>query len=134
MHSVVSILLAGCLAVHSVGGLCWQCAEVQASCTKSPVATSVCNCHRAAEAKSERETVAGSDSCCEFECTGSCRYLQIVRVTVEQPANTLWIAALPLDHGTISSQSVFDIFERSAIAHGGHPPLRLHLFHGLLLI
>lgn len=134
MHSAVSILFAGLLAVHSVGGLCWQCADVQASCPKSPVATSVCNCHRAGEPTSERDTVADADSCCEFECTGSCRYLQIVRVTVEHPSDTFWIAAMPLPSGETPSRSVFDVFERSAIARGGHPPLRLHLFHGLLLI
>lgn len=134
MHSAVSILLAVVVAVHSVGGLCWQCADVQASCSNSPIATSSCSCHRAAEVPSEGSTIAGADSCCELECTGTCRYLQIVRVTVEQPADTLWIAAMPLPNGETPSRSVFDVFERSAIARGGHPPLRLHLFHGLLLI
>lgn len=134
MHSAVSILLAVVVAVHSVGGFCWQCTDVQASCLKAPVATSVCNCHRAAESTIGRDTVEGSDSCCEFECTGSCRYLQIVRVTVEQSAGTLWIAAMSLPSCETPSRSIFDVFERSAIARGGHPPLRLHLFHGLLLI
>lgn len=134
MHSAVSILLAVVFAVHSVGGLCWQCADVQAGCPKASAAASSCCCHRAAEAPSEGSAIADADSCCEFECTGTCHYLQIVRVTVEQPADTLWVAVLPLAHATIPSQSVFDIFERSAIARGGLPPLRLHLVHGLLLI
>jgi len=134
MRAAVSILLAAILTVHSVGGLCWQCADVPASDVESPVAVTVCHCQRSAETPSGSETVRESNSSCEFECTGTCRYLQVGRVTVEQPTDTLWIAALPLDYAAIPSQSVFDIFERSAIAHGGHPPLRLHLFHGLLLI
>lgn len=133
MRAVISILLAGIVAVHSAGGLCWQCVDVQASCPKSPVAATGCTCHRAAEAPSDGEGVGDSDSSCEFECAGTCRYLQTERVSVEQP-DMPWIATLSLDHGTIPSQSVFDIFERSAIARGSHPPLRLHLFHGLLLI
>ena len=134
MHAAVSILLAAILTVHSVGGLCWQCADVPASCPNSPVATTVCHCHRGAEAPSDSAALGESDSRCEFECTGTCRYLQIERVSVEQPADTLWIAEVPPESGAIPSQSVFDIFERSALARGGHPPLRLHLFHGLLLI
>lgn len=134
MRAAVSILLATLLTVHSVGGLCWQCADVQAGCPISPVATSVCNCHRPAEPTSECDIVAGSDSCCEFECTGTCRYLHPTRVAIEQRADAQWVALDPLDLVAIPVQSVFDIFERGAIARGGHPPLRLHLFHGLLLI
>ena len=134
MHAAVSILLAVIVTVHSVGGLCWQCADVPAGCSNSPAATTICNCHRSAEVPSGGETVRESDSSCEFECTGTCRYVQTVRLTVEQPADTLWIAELPPESSAIPGRSVFDIFERSALARGGHPPLRLHLFLGLLLI
>lgn len=134
MHAAVSILLAALLSVHSVGGLCWQCENVQDSCAECPVTTTVCNCHRTADVPTEDEICVESSSSCELECTGTCRYLQLARVTVEQFADTQWVAALPPGFEAVPSQSVFDIFERSAIARGGHPPLRLHLFHGLLLI
>jgi hypothetical protein len=134
MHTAVSILLAGVLTVHSVCGLCWHCVDAEASCPKTPAATTVCNCHRAAEVPSGSDAFRDADSCCQFECTGTCHYLQIERVTIEQSADTLWIAALPVDGSAIQPQTVFDIFERGAIAHGGYPPLRLHLVHGLLLI
>ncbi|MBL9084994.1 MAG: hypothetical protein JNK76_24535 [Planctomycetales bacterium] len=134
MHTAFSILLAGIVTVHSVAGLCWQCAEMPAGCQESPGTATVCHCHRSSEESHRSEAAFQADSDCDFECTGTCRYLQSERPTVEQPTDMPWIAELPPEIGAIQSRSVFDVFERGALARGGHPPLRLHLVHGLLLI
>lgn len=134
MRAAVSILLAAIVTVHSVGGFCWQCAETRASCSTCPVATAVCDCHQKTATGGDGDSVGDSNSECELECTGTCRYLNPVRVTFDQPADTHWVAVLPPEFVVIPGRSVFDDFERTVIARGGHPPLRLHLFHGLLLI
>jgi hypothetical protein len=134
MHGVSSILLAGILAVHSAGGLCWQCADMQASCPKTSTNACDCCCHEPADGPSDGRGLDVPEPACAFECTGTCRFLQPVRVSVEESASTPWVAILPLDESGVAEQSLFDALERSAIPRGGHPPMRLHLFHGLLLI
>lgn len=68
-----------------------------------------------------------------MECSGTCRFLPVERVVVEQPATDFALVAIPLESFNTTPVGSM-VFERESVVSRGHPPLRLHLLHQLLLI
>jgi len=132
MRPVISTLLALLLAVHAAFGLCWRCAEVEA--VDSTTVSCCCGCHTAPESADNRAVSLVCAKACQFECSGTCRFLKPERTSIEQPAAMQWIANITDAPQTTLSRSSVDSFQNGVPGSGGSPSLRLHLLHGLLLI
>lgn len=137
MRSAASLLLAVVLIAHSVCGLCWRCVETSggqnASATFADNCDGSCGCHSASTAPPCSDTATRHNPTCRMECSGTCRFLPVERVVVEQPATDFaLVTILPESLNTTPAGST--VFERESVVSRGHPPLRLHLLHQLLLI
>lgn len=144
VRTVISILVAVSVALHSVLGCCWHHAHETESATvevaRKPAETvRRCCCHRhhseaettAAETESQEHNSGERDSA---PCGEKCQYVAAARVQLDDLNSNWLIAWLPLIDGPI----VEPVHNPSRVhidtTAADPPPVRLHLLHQLLLI
>ena len=129
MQALSSISMACLLFLQAVSGCCWQRECVDGAATITPP-TKRCadDCH---DTQHSQKPCEG-----KLECHGVCTYLMPERTLVDSSdgsvsLDVVFLPALASSHVTLSVASGW------VFAHGPstvEPPVRLHLFHQVLLI
>lgn len=130
MHAFFSISLACLLFLQAVSGWCWQCPHDCMPCGDR-VAQPTKSCSHDCDHEQQSEGPCK----CNLECHGICTYLQPEKTQVDSPVELVsWdivaitTASTDLAHGSALA------WELAQSRGELEPPLRLHLFHQVLLI
>ena len=134
MHAFLSILMAGLLFIQGVTGWCWQrqrqCVQCDECAARAPGLAQCCAHDGAKEQQPEQPGRP-----CEHKvlCRGCCTYLLPEKTQIDAAdwGHLLCFAAIP------AAEEFFPPSSFWAFACGPvelKPPLRLHLYHQVLLI
>ena len=133
MRTVFASLLSVLLVVHAAVGCCWYCAHPESCQSCRQTTDSHCSgcCHR-----HDGPQHKGSHGPCKSRsgCQGLCTYLpaqkvQIGRLLVQAPMDFAVI-----DSAVSHSPALAELSINVARQRLFEPPVRLHLFHQILLI
>jgi hypothetical protein len=134
MRTVFAGLLALSLVIHAAIGCCWFCAHPDAcsSCLQASDVQGPDCCHRHSGAPQRDGTHGPCKS--RSGCRGLCIYLPAQKVQVGK-----LLVLVPIDFAAIGSTSPnspgnAELSANLARKFVPEPPLRLHLFHRILLI
>ena len=133
MHAFVSTLLAGLLFIQAVTGWCWQRPRACLQCDEcSTQATRVAKCcdH---DGRDEQQRQPSQGPCRhKVLCRGCCNYLPPEKTQIDASDwdYSLDLVAIPAADGCKLTACCWEACGPSDLK----PPLRLHLYHQVLLI
>jgi hypothetical protein len=138
MQAIFSNLVAASLFIHAMIGCCWHHAHDSSCCDESPaeqVVETNC-CHHDHGDRNDTPLGEPSHAPCQGQshCQGLCNYLPVQKTQLDTVD-----LSVPLDYAIIAP-ATYEI-QVAALLHmervhetAAKPPMRLHLFHQILLI
>ena len=127
-------ILASSLIIHAVLGCCWHHAHEAAECNESPLTLAQATGCEHDHGDSEDEHQPRGPFKSRSHCHGICSYLPAHKTQVDKDQSVALLDFAAEAGELARSQAVAQPFAAGNGAFGAPPPLRLHLYHQILLI
>ena len=131
MNVILSMVMSGLLLIHAVLGCCWHhahtCARHDSAAEHAEPLDTCCKDH---QCPAEHEGPCN----CRIECHGVCIYMTSQKVQIDCTQLVIPFEFVAIEGSFVDPQAAKPLREALGRAIAALPPLRLHLFHQILLI